>query len=244
MEFMSEQVDKLFAALAKAQGQFKTVGATTQVKIPTKDGKSYTYEYATLAQIWDVIRKPLSDNGLSVSQPVVSGELLTILAHESGQYIISAYSLPHNGEIKTFGANLSYLRRYALSPLVGAVSGDEDDEAQVSGSVNVKPQAQSKPAQSSQTQPPVTTPSTNGKKLSGDAMTTYWSKVRELDVDKTVAASILKNAGNDAVKAFDVLTGTTQPTIVEANEAGYFMAPGVEVKSPQGPGAAYDDGSS
>lgn len=144
MEYRSSEIDKLAAALAKAQAGFKPVGVDRKVSIPTRDGKTYSYDYATLSAIWEVIRKPLSDNGLSISQPIIGDELQTILMHESGQFIISTISLPSGGDIKNFGANISYVRRYALAPLVGVAVGEEDDESVATGSVDLK-SSKSKP---------------------------------------------------------------------------------------------------
>jgi len=142
MSYKSDEINELAAALSKAQSQFKPVGTDKKVSIPTRDGKSYSYDYATLSTIMEAIRKPLSDNGLAISQPIVGDELLTILMHESGQFIVSNNTLPTGGDIKAFGANISYIRRYALAPLVGIAVGEEDDENVTNGQVELKPARQ------------------------------------------------------------------------------------------------------
>ncbi len=120
--------NELFAALAKAQGQFVTVPATRHVIIRMKDGGSYSYNYATLAQIMDMIRRPFSENGLSIAQLIAGDVLVTILAHSSGQSISSNVPLPKVSDIKGLGANLTYLRRYSITSIAGVAIDEEDNE--------------------------------------------------------------------------------------------------------------------
>ena len=84
MNHQSENINELAAALVKAQAVFKTVAANKMV-----NAKAFTYKYATLATTMDAIRGLLTDNGLAITQPIVGNDLLTILLHTSGQYIIS-----------------------------------------------------------------------------------------------------------------------------------------------------------
>ncbi len=130
---MSE-TGKLAEALAKAQGQFTNVGKDRDVKVKMKAGGEYTFSYATLAAIWTVIRKPLSENGLAVVQVVnVAKEgisVKTILMHSSGESVESPCSMPvEEWSPKGIGSAISYARRYGLSAMVGVVSEDEDDDA-------------------------------------------------------------------------------------------------------------------
>ena len=72
----SETIGKLAEALAKAQGSMSAAA---------KDGKANYGRYATLDSVWDSARKPLSDNGLAVTQATdVAGDsmvLVTTLMH-------------------------------------------------------------------------------------------------------------------------------------------------------------------
>jgi hypothetical protein len=58
---MSEKIDCLAIALSKAQSVIENVG---------KDKQGYGYKYADLASCLEAIKKPLSDNGLSIVQPI------------------------------------------------------------------------------------------------------------------------------------------------------------------------------
>ena len=113
---------QLAAALAKAQGQMKAA---------EMDGLNphFKSRYATLANVWDAARKPLSDNGLSLTQIIQGDALITLLMHESGEWLQATYELTKaGGAPQQFGSELTYARRYSLSALVGIIS-DEDDDA-------------------------------------------------------------------------------------------------------------------
>ena len=133
MNHQSENINELAAALVKAQAVFKTVAANKMV-----NAKAFTYKYATLATIMDAIRGLLTDNGLAITQPIVGNDLLTILLHTSGQYIISTVPIPLSADVKGFGANLSYMRRYAITSLIGIAIDEEDDEQMATGRVAPK----------------------------------------------------------------------------------------------------------
>ena len=146
---MSE-TGKLAEALAKAQGQFTNVGKDRDVKVKMKAGGEYTFSYATLAAIWTVIRKPLSENGLAVVQVVnVAKEgisVKTILMHSSGESVESPCSMPvEEWSPKGIGSAISYARRYGLSAMVGVVSEDEDDDASAAQGATMTARRDAKP---------------------------------------------------------------------------------------------------
>jgi hypothetical protein len=124
---MSPPLDKLFAALAKAQGEIE--GASKD-----KVNPHFKSRYADLASIWDACRRALSVNGLSVLQfPLSEGELVgirTILGHASGQSIESTvWTRPQQAGPQALGSCVTYLRRYALAAAVGVAPDDDDGEA-------------------------------------------------------------------------------------------------------------------
>ena len=95
----------------------------------------YKSKYATLDTIWETIRKPLSDNGLSVAQTmdIENGKdvLNTTLYHISGEWISGMQSInPVKDDPQSLGSAISYARRYSLSALLGIVA-DEDDDANI-----------------------------------------------------------------------------------------------------------------
>ena len=124
----SEQIGELAAALAAAQGEMTAA---------SKDATNphFKSRYATLASVWDAIRGPLSQHGLSVSQVLESPEngvgvaVRTMLLHTSGQWIASRYVMPIGDKLtpQAIGSAITYARRYALSAIVGIAPDDDDD---------------------------------------------------------------------------------------------------------------------
>lgn len=122
----SESIAALAVALAKAQAAIKPAA---------KDAENphFRSRYADLPSVWEACRKPLTDNGLSVVQMPVDAEngrvgLTTILLHSSGEFISSTVSTAlTKQDAQGIGSALTYLRRYALSAIVGVVADEDDD---------------------------------------------------------------------------------------------------------------------
>lgn len=149
----------LACSLAKAQGEFGKVLKDITAKIQTKNGGSYSYQYADLASVLEAIRKPLSDNGLAIMQPTsCNGDkvsITTILSHSSGEWISSSLVLPvePNSDkqpyIQAVGSAVTYGKRYALCGLLGISAESDDDGA------NTGPRGrQDRPGQQNQRQQP------------------------------------------------------------------------------------------
>jgi hypothetical protein len=129
---------ELYTALAKAQGEITAAEA-----LQTADAGSYQYKYADLAACLEVVRKPLSDNGLALIQlPSIDENgrdgntvtIETILAHESGQSISCTMSMrPEKGGPQAVGAVMTYLRRYSLSSMLGVAQYDDDAASATKG---------------------------------------------------------------------------------------------------------------
>lgn len=122
----SDQINELMSALAKAQGHMSHASKDNQ-------NPHFRSKYADLASVWQACRKPLSDNGLAVTQTLdIAGEkqvLVTTLAHASGQWIKSIMILPtQKPGPQEIGSCLSYCRRYALASMVGVYQDDDDAE--------------------------------------------------------------------------------------------------------------------
>ncbi len=123
----SEAMNELATALSKAQAAFTSPAKTKTAKVAMKSGGNYSFNYADLPQILDCVRKPLTDNGLSVVQGIDSDvdlkryALHTRLLHSSGQWIEGIYPLSGGGDARPQdrGSELTYARRYALCALIG-----------------------------------------------------------------------------------------------------------------------------
>lgn len=118
----SESIKELANALCKFQAEVEKIkkGATNPF---------FKSKYATLADILDVIRQPLANNGLSFVQfPKGVHGLETMLMHTSGEYLAESYEMrPTKDDPQGAGSVITYQRRYALGAVLG-LNIDEDDD--------------------------------------------------------------------------------------------------------------------
>ena len=124
-EWKSNNIDKLGAALAKAQSEIK--GAKMGNVNPFfKSG------YANLHTVIESSFPFLSKYGLSVIQGNDTDEngsfyVTTVLLHNSGQWIKSKLKMPiTKPDAQGVGATITYARRFALSAMVGIAQMDDD----------------------------------------------------------------------------------------------------------------------
>lgn len=127
---------QLAAALSRVQAKLHSVGKDRDVRVTPKDGGgSYTFRYATLAAIWDVIRGPCTENGLAIVQlPRVDVAKMMVVVetrvlHTSGESLGATVELPtKRTDPQGIGAVMSYARRYGLSAILGVTQDEENDE--------------------------------------------------------------------------------------------------------------------
>jgi hypothetical protein len=108
----SADISKIAPALVRAQGAMESPPRNRSVQVRTQAGASYTFRYATLDKITDMMRQALAENGLCVLQPIVNVErgpaLVTRLLHESGQWMECEIALPALGNSpQAFGSMVS-----------------------------------------------------------------------------------------------------------------------------------------
>ena len=123
----SEKVDKLAAALSKAQSEMK--GAEKKSVNPF-----FNSGYADLHTVIESSFPHLTKYGLSVIQGNESnpGEFFvtTMLLHESGQWIKSKLKMPiEKVTAQSIGSTITYGRRYGLSAITGIAQYDDDGNA-------------------------------------------------------------------------------------------------------------------
>lgn len=118
--------NKLFAALAKAQGEIECAARTNV-------NTYYKSKYADMAELVKCSRPQLSANGLCVTQRIMMNGtmarpmLSTILGHSSGQSIESVMEIaPQKSDIHSFGSYMTYLKRYSYAAIVGIATEDDD----------------------------------------------------------------------------------------------------------------------
>lgn len=125
----------LYAALAKAQGQFQPIEKNREVRIQMKSGGSYNFRYADLQEVLAKTRPALAANGLALVQTIEQADtgikLVCALVHAEGGIITSQVPMASArdlGDPKAFGAAISYLRRYLVTAILGVAADDDLDE--------------------------------------------------------------------------------------------------------------------
>jgi hypothetical protein len=121
--------------------------AAFQQECPTihKGTKGYGYSYADLPTIFEVINPILAKHNLGFTQLIEAQSIRTVIFHtETAETLESATDIPQGVSLKgmndyqVLGSAITYLRRYALSAILGIVT-DKDTDA--SGEQQSKPKA-------------------------------------------------------------------------------------------------------
>lgn len=166
----SEQRDKLIPAYIEMQKQLEPVK-----KGSTNDFKGY--RYADLADIWEACRKPLADHELCVMQTtrrLEDGglELVTTLAHSSGQWVRTRLPILSTEHPQAMGSAMTYARKYSLATIVGLAADDDDDGQAASGGQRPQQRQQARRGQSRQQQ----APATRGEQIGTEQAVTAWEQ--------------------------------------------------------------------
>ena len=123
----SDECDKLFGALAKAQANFTAVAKN---RTAGKGGSSsFSYRYADYADVLEMALPCLAKEGIAFMQPIHGDKMSCFLVHSSGQWIKASANCPVAQKIQDQGAVFTYMKRYTMSALLG-VSAQEDTDAQ------------------------------------------------------------------------------------------------------------------
>lgn len=116
-------------AFTRAQGQLLNPRTDK-----TANTGQYSYSYASLPEVLDLIRPVLHENGLAVMQSVVTHDLgvgvTTRIVHNEGHIEdCGPVLLPAGNTAQAHGSAISYARRYSLLAALGIAADDDDDGA-------------------------------------------------------------------------------------------------------------------
>lgn len=124
----SESIVNLAKSLIAFQGEVDPI---------IKNAHSHHGNYSDLKITVKTARPFLTKHNLAVSQPpmynedngLLKGGVRTLLIHSSGEWIDGETVLPLKGSniAQALGSNISYLRRYGFSSILGLVSEDDND---------------------------------------------------------------------------------------------------------------------
>lgn len=138
----SETNTKISPALANAWAQLENPKHNTSVTVKTKSGGSYKFDYTDLGGIFDEAKRVFKDNGISILQNAstkeLNGNLMisveTMLLHSSGEWVKSEpLQMPCSNSMQDMGGQVTYMKRYSLSALLGIATEKDDDANGASG---------------------------------------------------------------------------------------------------------------
>mgnify|MGYP001593660688 FL=1 len=164
----SENIDQLVTAMAMARQEIPAFPRNQNVTITTQAGQKYSFAYATLDSILDVVAPLLAKHGLVLfagADYAQDGSMLVVtrLAHTSGQWAESAINVGRVGNLKEIGSAITYARRYQTQAILG-VQADEDLDADPAQSTKAPKSRTSSASLRDQTPtPPPASPRANGK---------------------------------------------------------------------------------
>lgn len=125
--------DIAWEALAKLQGIVQKIQATDLA-----DTGQYVYKYLSLDGLFDALREPFEECGLTVhqqSQPSLHAgdiDMRTRFRHSSGNWVELGLIMPRGVDGQKAGGIITYGRRYAVGAHLGIVIGKDDDARQAS----------------------------------------------------------------------------------------------------------------
>lgn len=130
--------ESIEAAIVAAVAEMPAITKGNTANIPTKTGPSYSYRYADLADILDVVRSILAKHGLAVVQDATTPErggvaVTTRIVWAGGAVMeFGPLAMPAGGGgggPQAMGSAITYARRYALLAALGIATEDDDGQA-------------------------------------------------------------------------------------------------------------------
>lgn len=147
---MSDEERQAFnEALASAQAEFPIVPKGRTVTVQKKAGGTYSYTYAPLDSILEAVRPVLASHGFALIQLLEDDgrgpALRTELRHKAGGQVSGTFPLREAEDMQGLGSNLTYLRRYAITAILGLATETDDDGHGQAGETKTAPKPKPKP---------------------------------------------------------------------------------------------------
>jgi hypothetical protein len=114
-----------------------------EVPVILKDTQGYGYQYTDLPAIFKVINPLMAKHGMGFYQAINGTKIKTVVFHVgTGETIESETDIPQGvvlkgmNDFQVLGSAVTYIKRYALSSLLGLVT-DKDNDASGEQIVNL-----------------------------------------------------------------------------------------------------------
>lgn len=137
---------------------FKAIAAFQQeVPVIHQGSSGYGYTYASLGQIFKVIKPLLLKHGIGFTQLMNGDALVTVIFHiESGELIESSVNIRQDVTLakmnayQVLGSAITYYRRYSLAAALGLITDKDTDAAGEQDHATVTATVEPAPANGSQ----------------------------------------------------------------------------------------------
>lgn len=140
---------KLYAAVGQASSKFPDLPRTATGQV----GKDRKFQYAPYHKVVRCIKPSLAEQGVTFLQPLHTEEdgkvSITLIVAGHGAVIASTVKFDKNSDVKVFGADTTYHKRYQLTAFFG-LEGDpdaddfEDSVLETQAKISKTPQAEPK----------------------------------------------------------------------------------------------------
>lgn len=120
ISFMSKEINEISAALSAFQGEIEQPALN-------RENPYFKSRYVDLSGVLKAVQKSLANNGLSVAQIIVGGDIVTLLSHKSGQWLKSVCPIGNYKSQQDRGSAITYTKRYAICAMLGIAADTDDD---------------------------------------------------------------------------------------------------------------------
>ena len=133
----SEENKNISKAFSEAWSTIQTPKYNSKVKVSLKSGGSYSFEYTDLTGIFEAVKAVFKEHGLSIMQDSYTENIdgknyacvETMILHSSGEWVKNRpLKFLASNQMQDFGGQITYMKRYSLSSMLG-LSTDKDDDA-------------------------------------------------------------------------------------------------------------------
>ena len=151
--------EKLMAALVAARREMPAIPMSATARIQSKKGEksSYSFKYAPLPKIIEIISPVLAKHGLILSTPPTKHGLQITLAHEGGGVMsFEGPDLPKPAnDLQAWGKACTYVKRYCVLSVLGLAAEEDADGDALPGPERTAPPPRTPPTEA---KPPADAP--------------------------------------------------------------------------------------